>query len=58
VSQEEMKGMRGYISGSIKDMQSLLTDPSNNIPMEEDRFTKIEDEHIISRCNYRKVCRP
>jgi hypothetical protein len=57
VSQEEMKGMRGYIHGSIKDMQSLLTDVSNNIPMEEDRFSKVEDEHVISRCNYRKVCR-
>src|SRR4030043_419909 len=57
VSQEEIKGMRGYINGSIKDMQSLLIDVSNNIPMEEDRFSKIEDEHIISRCNYKKVCR-
>src|SRR4030043_1612836 len=34
----------------------LLTDVSNNIPMEEDRFTQIEDEHIISRCNYTKLC--
>jgi hypothetical protein len=57
VSQEEMKGIKGYIKGSIKDMQSLLTDVSNNTPMEEDRFSKIEDEHVISRCNYRKVCR-
>jgi len=38
-------------------MQSLLTDVSNNIPLEEDRFSKIEDEHIIFRCNYRKACR-
>jgi hypothetical protein len=57
VSPEEMKGIKGYINGSIKDMQSLLTDVSNNIPMEEDRFSKIEDEHITSRCNYRKVCK-
>jgi hypothetical protein len=57
VSQEEMKGVRGYINGSIKDMQSLLADVSNNIPMEEDRFSKIEDEHVTSRCNFRKVCK-
>jgi hypothetical protein len=57
VSQEEMKGIKGYINGSIKDMQSLLIDVSNNIPMEEDRFSKIEDERLIFRCNYRKVCR-
>jgi hypothetical protein len=58
VGQEEMKGMRGYINGSIKDMQSLLIDVSNNLPMEEDRFSKVEDEHVISRCNYKKICRP
>jgi len=57
VSQEEMKGMKGYINGSIKDMQSLLSDVSNNLPMEEDRFIKIEDELVSLRCNYRKVCR-
>jgi len=57
VSQEEMKGIEGYINGSIKDMQSLLADVLNNIPMQEGRFNKIEDEHVISRCNYRKVCR-
>jgi hypothetical protein len=56
-SQEEMKGMKGYINGSIKDMQSLLADVPNNLPMEENRFSRIEDEHVISRCNYRKVCR-
>ncbi len=32
VSQEEMKGIKGYINGSIKDMQSLLTDVPNNTP--------------------------
>jgi hypothetical protein len=57
VSQEGMKGIKGYINGSIKDMRSLLTDVPDNIPMEEDRFSKIEDEHITSRCNFKKVCR-
>jgi len=57
VSQEEMKGIKGYISGSVKDMQSLLSDVSNNIPTEEDRFIKIEDELVSARCNYRGVCR-
>ena len=57
ISQREVEEIKGYIRGSIKDMQSLLTDVSNNIPLEEDRFSKIEDEHIIFRCNYRKACR-
>jgi hypothetical protein len=57
VGQEEMRGIQGYIKGSIRDMQSLLADVSNNLPMEEDRFNKIEDEHVSLRCNYRKVCR-
>jgi hypothetical protein len=37
--------------------QTLSTVISNNLPMEEDRFNKIGDEHIIFRCNYRKLCR-
>jgi hypothetical protein len=57
VSHDEIKGVKGYINGSIKDMQSLLTDRSDNIPMEEDRFIKIENEHITLRCPFRKVCR-
>jgi len=57
VGQEEMKGIKGYIKGSIKDMQSLLADVSNNLPTEEDRFSKIENEHVSLKCNYRKVCR-
>ena len=58
VTQEEMKGIKGYINGSIKDMQSLLTNALNNLPMEEDRFSKIEDERVSFRCNFRKVCQP
>jgi hypothetical protein len=57
VSQEEMKGIKGYIKGSVKDMLSLLTDVPNNIPLEEDRFSRIEDERVSHRCSYRKVCR-
>jgi len=47
----------GYIRGSIKDMQSLLRDVGNNIPLEEGRFGKVEDERVRLRCNIRKVCR-
>ncbi len=57
VSTEEMKGMKGYIHGSIKDMRSLLADIPNNLPMEEDRFSRIEDEGVSLSCNYRRVCR-
>ncbi|HUL20259.1 MAG TPA: PD-(D/E)XK nuclease family protein [Thermodesulfobacteriota bacterium] len=57
VSQEEMKGIKGYINGSIKDMHSLLADVPNNIPLDEGGFDKIEDERVSLKCNYRKVCR-
>ncbi len=57
VSPEEMKSIKGYINGSIKDMRSLLADVPNNLPMEEDRFSKIEDEYVTSRCHFKKVCR-
>jgi hypothetical protein len=58
VTKGEIEGIKGYIRGSVKDMQSLLKDPENNIPLEEDQFSKVEDEGVILRCNFRKVCRP
>jgi hypothetical protein len=57
VTQGEVEGIKGYIKGSVKDMQSLLKDSENNIPLAEDQFSRVEDEGVISRCNFRKVCR-
>ena len=58
VTQGEAENIKGYIRGSIKDMQSLLTDISNNIPFEEEKFTKVEDDRVSLRCNFRGVCKP
>ena len=58
VTQGEAENIKGYIRGSIKDMQSLLTDVSNNIPLEEEKFTKVEDDRVSLRCNFRGVCKP
>ena len=57
VTMTEVEGIKGYIKGSVKDMQSLLKDPENNIPLPEDQFSKVEAEGVISRCNFRKECR-
>jgi hypothetical protein len=57
VTDGEVENIKGYIKGSIKDMQSLLTDIGSNIPLEEERFSKVEDERVSLRCNFRKVCR-
>jgi len=57
VTQGDVDSTKEYIKGSIKDMESLLLDPEKNIPMEEDRFSKIEDERICLRCNFRRVCK-
>jgi len=57
VTKGEVEDIKGYIRGSIKDMQSLLIDVENNIPLEEDRFSKVEDERVSLRCNFRKVCK-
>ncbi|MBP1713298.1 MAG: hypothetical protein H6Q42_1501 [Deltaproteobacteria bacterium] len=57
VSMAEVEGIKGYIKGSVKDMKSLLKDPGKNIPFEEDQFSKVEDGGVISRCNFKKVCR-
>jgi hypothetical protein len=57
VTDEEVKAIQGYIRGSMKDMHSLLIDVDNNIPLDEDHFSKVEDERVSLRCNFRKVCR-
>jgi len=57
VTMAEVEGIKGYIKGSVKDMQSLLKDPVNNIPLPEDQFSKVEDEQVSLRCNFRKVCK-
>jgi hypothetical protein len=57
VTHGEVEAIQGYIRGSMKDMHSLLIDVDNNIPMEEDRFSKVEDERVSVRCNFRKICR-
>jgi hypothetical protein len=36
----------------------FFTDVPDNIPMEEDRFNRIEEEHIASRCNYAITGKP
>jgi len=57
VTSGEVEGIKGYIRGSVKDMHSLLKDPEKNIPLPEDQFSKVEDERLSLRCNFRKVCR-
>jgi hypothetical protein len=57
VTREEADAIQGYIRGSMKDMHSLLIDVDHNIPMEEDRFSKVKDERVSFRCNFRKICR-
>jgi hypothetical protein len=57
MTKEQAEDSKGYIRGSIKDMQSLLIDAENNLPMEEERFIKVKDERVRLRCNFRKVCR-
>ena len=57
VSQEEIEASRGYIRGSIKDMQSLLVNVEENVPVEGERFSRVEDERISLHCNFRKVCK-
>jgi hypothetical protein len=57
ITHGEVEDIKGYINGSIKDMQSLLVDNRDNIPMEEERFSKVEDDRVSLRCNFRKICK-
>jgi hypothetical protein len=56
VTEGEISNTRGYIRGSVADMQSLLIDMGSNIPKEEAFFKKVEDDRIREKCNFRKVC--
>jgi len=58
VSHGEAENIKGYVRGSIKDMQSLLIDVGSNIPFEEENFNKVEDDRVSLRCNFRRVCKP
>lgn len=58
ISHIEVENIKGYIRGSIKDMQSLLADVGNNIPFEEEKLMKVEDDRVSQRCNFRRVCKP
>lgn len=57
ITREEVEGMKGYIKGSIEDMRSLLADIAGNIPLQEGRFSRIEDGPVSQRCNFKKICR-
>ena len=56
ISGGEIENAKSLIRGSITDMHSLLVDVENNVPKEEKLFSKVEDNRICDRCNFRKVC--
>ena len=56
ISAGEIENAKSLIRGSIADMQSLLVDVKNNVPKEEKFFSKVEDDRICDRCNFRKIC--
>jgi hypothetical protein len=58
ITQGEVEDTKGYIRGSNKDMRSLLKDAENNMPAEEEKYDKVEDDRLSLRCNFRKVCKP
>jgi hypothetical protein len=35
-----------------------LKDAENNMPLEKERFDKIEDNRVGLRCNSKKICKP
>ena len=56
VTDAEIENTKAYIAGSIADMQSLLVDVGENVPKEEEAFSKVQDERTRTRCNFRRVC--
>jgi CRISPR/Cas system-associated exonuclease Cas4 (RecB family) len=56
IGRDEIENTKAYIAGSIADMQSLLVDVGENVPNDEEAFSKVEDEGFRADCNFRKVC--
>ena len=56
IGASEIENTKGYIAGSIADMQSLLVDVGENVPKTEAAFQKVEDGRVKADCNFRKVC--
>jgi hypothetical protein len=56
VTKGEIANTTSYITGSIADMTSFLSDVEHNLPKEEAFFKKIDLDRIRSRCNFQKVC--
>jgi hypothetical protein len=56
IGRDEIENTRVYIAGSIADMQSLLVDVGENVPKDEEAFSKVEDDRDRAGCNFRKVC--
>ena len=56
VGKSEIENTKGYIKGSIADMQSLLLNVGENVAKDEDAFLKVENERVKGSCNFRKVC--
>lgn len=54
---KEVEEIKIYIRGSIKEMQSLLIDVENNIPMVGEKVSRAEDKKICGGCNFLRVCR-
>jgi hypothetical protein len=57
ISQTSLNELVSYITGSIRDMQSMLTDPSINSARESD-FSKVSKPDLCLRCNFLDVCKP
>jgi hypothetical protein len=56
VGAPEIENAKTYIAGSIADMQSLFVVVAENVPKDEEAFSKVEDDQGRADCNFRKVC--
>ena len=56
ITKAEIENAKECILGSIADMLSLLLNPDDNVPKDEEAFRKVEDERTRAYCNFQKVC--
>lgn len=56
INNEIIEKVKNYIRENIKSMKELLTDEKNNLPKDEQEFSKTDISRYCTRCGFKKLC--
>jgi hypothetical protein len=56
VTRELVDSTTSFIRESVRQMQSLLSDPARNVPKPEENFQFTQNTRLCDSCNFYKIC--